>query len=302
MGQHMTLYDEIGANNRTTTILFLVYALFYAVVVYFFLAALGFEADLPVFSATALAVLLLSLLFVFSGAGSGMVLALSGARPVTKEEYPYLVNAVEALSIGAGLPMPKVYVIESDALNAFATGKDPQHSHVVVTKGLLRKMNRLELEGVLAHEVSHIKNYDIRTMLVAAVLAMAIALLADIGLRSLRVRSGSGGRRGGGAILVLAVAGLILAPIASTLIRLALSRNREYAADASGAMLTRYPDGLASALRKIKAEYERNPAELPGASEATRPLYIFDPMKKSLMGLFSTHPDIDDRIARLQKM
>lgn len=298
----MTLYDEIGANNRTTAVLFIVYALFYAAVVYFFLVVVGFEADLPIFFITAFAVLLISLLFVFSGAGSGMVLALSGARPAEKKDYPYLVNAVEALSIGAGIPMPKVHVIESEALNAFATGKDPQHSHVVVTTGLLKKMNRLELEGVLAHELSHIKNYDIRTMLVAAVLAMAIAVIADIGTRSLRVRFGGSGRRGGGAILVLAVAGLILAPIASALIRLAISRNREYAADASGAMLTRYPDGLASALEKIKAEYERNPAEMPGTSEATRPLYIFDPLKKSFLGLFSTHPPVEERIARLRKM
>lgn len=296
----MTLYDEISSNNRTTALLFIVYTIFYAVVVYLFFVALGFEPDMPIFLITSVVILVLSLIFVFSGAGSSMILALSGAKPAKKEEYPYLVNAVEALSIGAGIPVPKIWVIESDALNAFATGIKPEQSHVVVTTGLLKKMNRLELEGVLAHEISHIKNYDIRTMLVGAVLAMAIALLVDIGLRSLR--SSSGNRRGGVLILAIAIIGLILAPVISAIIRFAISRNREYAADASAAMLTRYPEGLASALEKIKNEYEKHPVEMPGANDATRAMYIFDPMKKSLMELFSTHPPIEDRIARLRKM
>jgi heat shock protein HtpX len=298
----MTLYDEISSNNRSTTLLFLLYMIFYAIVVYLFLAILGFEGDLTAFIITAVAIAAFSALFIFSGAGTSMLLALTGARQVTKKEYPYLVNAVEALSIGAGIPMPKTYVIESDTLNAFATGLDSGHSHVVVTTGLLQKMNRIELEGVLAHEISHIRNLDIRTMLVAAVLAMAIALLADIGIRSLRARSSGDRGKGSAGIVIIAVIGLILAPIIATLIRLAISRNREYAADASGAMLTRYPPGLASALDKIRKEYERDPTPTPGANDATRAMFIFDPMRKSLTNMFSTHPPVEDRIKRLKAM
>jgi heat shock protein HtpX len=174
---------------------------------------------------------------------------------------------------------------------------------VAITTGLRGKLNRLELEGVMAHEISHIKNYDIRSMLVAAMFAMAIAFMADIGLRMLRTRGGGDNRRGGSAIvLVLAVVGLILAPIISMLIRLAISRNREYAADASGAMLTRYPEGLANALAKIQKENEKSNVQINGVNDATRHLFISDPAGKSLLSLLSTHPPVGSRIERLRKM
>ena len=294
----MVLYEEIDKNNRMTIILFVIFSLFYGVVVFFFLILLGFYPDLPLFSTATLTILVLSYLFV-SSSGANFVLALSGAKEIQKKDYPYLYNTVEGLSIAADIPTPKIYVIESEALNAFATGLKPEKSYIAVTTGLLKKMNRLELEGVIAHEISHIKNYDIRTMLVAAVLAMAIALLADMGIRIISARS-SRDRISG--LELVALLFLILAPFISFLIRMALSRNREYAADASAAMLTRYPAGLADALQKIKEEYEKKPVELPGVNEATRPLFIFDPMKKSLLSLFSTHPPIEDRIARLRKM
>ena len=298
----MSLYDEIASNNRVTALLFIAHLFFYFIIVYAFFVVIGIEPDVIMSSVLAAILFGIFYYFTFSGAGSRMLLALSGAMPVTKDKYPYLVNAVEALSIGAGIPTPQIHVIESNALNAFATGPDPAHAHVVVTTGLLNKMNRLELEGVLAHEISHIKNYDVRTMLVAAVLGLVIALIANIGLRMLRTRSSGGSRKGKGFILLFAVIGLILAPTISLLIRMAISRNREYAADASAAMLTRYPEGLASALEKIKKAYEENPAEMPGANDATRHLYIFDPMQKSLTALFSTHPPIEDRIKRLRAM
>jgi heat shock protein HtpX len=298
----MTLYAEIGRNNRTTLVLFLIYSLFYGLVFATFLIVVGFQPDLPLFTLTSVFLLLIFYFIIFPRAPQ-MVLSVTGARELKKKEDPYLYNVVEGLAIGAGIPMPKIYVIESEALNAFATGIDPNHSYVAITSALRKKLNRLELEGVLAHEMSHIKNFDIRTMLVASMFAMAIALLANLGLRMMWTRSSSDDRKnGGGAVFAIAIVFLFLAPIISLLMRLAISRNREYAADASGAMLTRYPPGLASALEKIKTEYEKKPVQMKGANDATRHLFIFDPMKRQLMSLLSTHPDIDDRIKRLKAM
>jgi heat shock protein HtpX len=237
-----------------------------------------------------------------------IVLSMSQARPVTHEQEPHLWNVVEGLSIAAGLPMPKLYIIEDTAPNAFATGRDPQHAALAVTRGLLEKLNRVELEGVVAHEMSHIQNYDIRFMTLVAVLVGTIVLLADWVLRSLWW---GGGRRssrrssgGGGASAILLVIGLvflILSPIIAQLMQFALSRRREYLADASGAMLTRYPEGLASALEKIAADTE--PLEV--ANKATAHLYIYNPLRDHrgwLNNLFSTHPPIEDRVARLRAM
>jgi len=298
----MTLYEEIGNNNRVTIAMFLLYALLYGAVVFSLLAVSGVSPSFPLFTVATLVTLLFFYFIVFPNAPQA-ILSMTGARELRKKDDPYLFNIVEALAIGAGIPMPRVYVIESDALNAFATGPDPRHSLVAITTGLRGKLNRLELEGVMAHEISHIKNYDIRSMLVAAMFTMAIALMADIGLRMLRTRGGGDDRRGGSAIvLILAVVGLVLAPIISMLIRLAISRNREYAADASGAMLTRYPEGLANALAKIQTENDKGNSQINGVNDATRHLFIFDPAKKSLLGMFSTHPPMADRISRLKKM
>ena len=297
----MTLYEEIGNNNRVTIVMFLAYALLYGAVVFSLLVVLGISPSFPLFTVATLATLLIFYFIVFPNA-SQAILSMTGARELRKKDDPYLFNIVEALAIGAGIPMPRVYVIESAALNAFARGPDPQHSLVAITTGLRSKLNRLELEGVMAHEISHIKNYDIRSMLVAAMFALAIALIADIGIRSMFY--GRRNEKGGGSaiIMLLAVVGLILAPIISMLIRLAISRNREYAADASGAMLTRYPEGLANALAKIQKENEAGNNQIKGVNDATRHLFIFDPAKKSLLGLLSTHPPIEDRIARLKRM
>ena len=297
----MTLYEEIGNNNRVTVAMFMLYALLYGAVVFSLLAVAGIPPDFPLFTVTTLVTLLVFYFIIFPNA-SKAILSMTGAKELRKKDDPYLFNIVEALAIGAGIPMPKVYVIESDALNAFATGPDPKNSLVAITTGLRSKLNRLELEGVMAHEISHIKNYDIRSMLVAAMFAMAIAFMADIGLRMLRTQ-GSGNRKGGSAIvLVLAVIGIILAPLVSTLIRLAISRNREYAADASGAMLTRYPGGLADALAKIQKENEKSNVRINGVNDATRHLFISDPAGKSLLSLLSTHPPVGSRIERLRKM
>lgn len=238
-------------------------------------------------------------------ASDKIVLAISRARPVTKEEFPYLYNVVEGLAIAAGIPAPRCYVIEDTAPNAFATGRNPKNSVICVTTGLLVKMNRVELEGVISHEMSHIQNYDVLVQTLTVVMVGVIALMSDWILRSfLWGGRRRGGRDKGGAGAILIVVGLVLAvlsPIISQLIRLAISRKREFLADASGAMLTRYPPGLASALRKLDADTE----PLEAANKATAHLYIVNPLKDikgKVNRLFSTHPPIEERIAALEKM
>jgi len=237
-------------------------------------------------------------------AGDKLILAQSQARELGPSEEPQLRNIVEALALGLGIPTPKIYVIEDSAPNAFATGRDPRHASIAVTRGLLDKLDRTELEGVIAHEMSHVVNRDIRVMLLVTVLVGTVALLSDWMLRSFAW--GGGGRRGrdrggGGIILIIAIALAILTPIVATLIQLAVSRQREYLADASGALLTRYPLGLANALRKIAADTEA----LEVANKATASLYIANPLKdapRALDGLFDTHPPIAERIRRLEAM
>lgn len=239
-------------------------------------------------------------------ASDKIVLAISRARPVTKAEYPYLDNVVEGLAIAAGLPKPRCYLIDDTAPNAFASGRNPKNSVIVVTKGLLQKLNRAELEGVIAHEMAHIKNYDVLVQTLAVVMVGVAALLSDWILRTFLWggRRRSRGRRGGDATAIFVVVALVLAvlsPIVAQLLRLALSRKREFLADASGALLTRYPPGLASALRKLDADRE----PLEAANKATAHLYIVNPLKdlKGKMNrLFSTHPPIEERIRALENM
>lgn len=240
-------------------------------------------------------------------ASDKIVLAISRAKPVKKEEYPYLYNVVEGLAIAGGLPKPRCYVIDDTAPNAFASGRNPKNSVIVVTKGLLQKLNRAELEGVIAHEMSHIKNYDVLVQTLAVVMVGVVALLSDWILRTFLW---GGGRRrsrdksSGNAAAIFIVVALVLAilsPIVAQLLRLAISRKREFLADANGALLTRYPPGLASALRKLAADKE----PLEAANKATAHLYIVNPLKDikgRVNKLFSTHPPIEERIAALEKM
>ncbi|MGI8925231.1 MAG: M48 family metallopeptidase [Tepidiformaceae bacterium] len=302
------LYDRIGANKRETWLLMALFVLVIGGMVAGFLYAWGLSpAAMPgVLGVVGIALILYALFSYFSS--TGVVLSISGAHEVTKEEEWEFVRRVENLCIGAGLPMPRTWVLEDSAPNAFATGRDPKTSHVVVTRGLLDKLEPAELEGVLAHELSHIGNYDIRVMTVVTVLVGVIALLSDLALRFTFYGAGSrrGSRdKGGGAaaLLVLAVAliGAILAPIIAQLIRLAVSRRREYLADASGALLSRNPDALARALEKIVADEE----PLEAANKATAHLYIANPLKEHqsfLNNLFSTHPPIEERVRLLRSM
>lgn len=246
-------------------------------------------------------VVAMNISFVTFFYGDKMVLGISRARPVDRRKNPYLANVVEGLAIAAGIPVPKAYIIEDSAPNAFATGKDPKNSSIAVTTGLLDKLNRLELEGVIAHEMSHIKNYDIRYATLVAILVGTVALLSDWMRRSFFYRGRKKDKSGGGIIVIIALILAILAPIIAQLIRLALSRQREYLADANGALLTRYPEGLASALEKISEDIE----PLEAANKATAHLYIINPLlehRGKLNSLFSTHPPVEERIKRLRAM
>jgi heat shock protein HtpX len=237
-------------------------------------------------------------------AGDKLVLAQSRARAVPDGEEKVLRDVVETLALGLGIPTPALYVIEDPAPNAFATGRDPKHASVAVTRGLLETMDRSELEGVIAHELSHVGNRDIRVMLLVTVLVGTVALLSDLLMRSMWWGGRSRDRDRGNAGAILLVVGIVLAiltPIIATLIQLAVSRQREYLADASGAFLTRYPEGLAKALRKIAAD----PHVLGVANKATASLYIANPLKDhpfQFDHLFDTHPPIEERIRRLEAM
>lgn len=234
----------------------------------------------------------------------GVVLRISRARPVDRDTEPYLVNTIEGLSIAAGLPLPDAYVIDDSAPNAFATGRDPEHAAIAVTTGLVEKLDRLELEGVIAHELAHIANRDTLVQTLAAVLAGVVVLLSEWLVRSFWWGGARRGGRGGGAGGLFALAGValsVIGPIFAVIIQMAISRKREYLADANGALLTRYPPGLAGALRKIAADSDR----LSVANKATESLYIYNPLKDyggRMNSLFNTHPPIEERIRRLEAM
>jgi heat shock protein HtpX len=303
-GQHVNIYGAIAANRWRTALLV---AIFVGLV-----GLLGFALGEIWAQGAGLLVLPLALVLASLFAlgsyfqGDRVVLSVSHAREVDETEEPVLHHLVEALATGAGVPTPRLYVIDDPAPNAFSTGRDPQHASIAVTSGLLATMDRTELEGVLAHELSHVRNYDIRVMLIVAVLLGMAALLSDVILRSMWLGSGRRGRsrdRGGGLIilLVIGVVLAVIAPILAQIVRLAISRQREYLADASSALLTRYPPGLAGALRKIEADQH----PLAVANRATAALYITNPLGKApraLDRLFDTHPPIEERIQRLEAM
>src|SRR5262249_38358942 len=239
-------------------------------------------------------------------------LTLSHARPIEHKDDPELFNVVEEMAIAAGIPMPRIYVIADSAPNAFATGRDPQHAAVTITTGLRTKLTRDELQGVIAHEISHIRNYDSRLMLLLTVLVGTVVMLADFFWQILRFSSPGGGRRsrdsskdGGGPLalilIIIAVVLALVAPLLAQLIQLAVSRQREYLADASGVELTRYPQGLANALRKIDAD----PDVMSVANRGTPHLYIANPIKKfeaRAHTAFASHPPIKERIRRLEAL
>ncbi|OGE88020.1 MAG: zinc metalloprotease HtpX [Candidatus Doudnabacteria bacterium RIFCSPLOWO2_02_FULL_49_13] len=291
------VYTEISSNKRKTVLLITFFLVLIIGLGFVFSKNLDMPQLLPL--AVGLSVLMSLTSYFYS---DKIVLAMSKAREVKRADDPELYRTVENLAITAGLPTPKVYLIEDTALNAFATGRNPHHAVLCVTTGLRSQLTKQELEGVMAHELSHIGNYDIRLSTIIVVLVGIITLLSDWMLRI----SFWGGRKRSNdhnqATAVFAIIGLILAilsPLAATLIQLAISRKREYLADASGVLLTRYPQGLAGALRKIAAD--REPLEV--ANKATAHLYIANPFKaQKIASLFNTHPPIEDRIKRLEAM
>jgi heat shock protein HtpX len=307
MSLRATFYEQESANRRESVLL--------VVAVMAVLAALGFAIGYGTSGAVAGGVAVtggalalgtvLSLGSYFGG--DKLVLGSSGAKEVDPQSAPQLMNVVQEMSLAAGVPMPKVYIIDDTAPNAFATGRDPQHASVAITTGLLQKLDREELQGVLGHELSHVRNFDIRFSLLVAVLVGSIALLADFFLRFTFWGGGrrdSNDRSGGGLaaiVFVVAIILAVLAPIFARLVQLAVSRQREYLADASSVELTRNPQGLERALAKIAGDKE----VLEVANRATAHLYFTNPIKKfeeRASSIFSTHPPIVDRINRLRTL
>jgi heat shock protein HtpX len=293
------MFDEIARNKRGSYLVLAGFVLLIAAILYVF----ALYMELGHFMAVPAVLFALLMAWGSYYHSDKIVLSMSGATAVSKEQEPYLWNTVEGLSIAAGLPMPRPYVIEDTAPNAFATGRDPEHAAIAVTRGLLEKLNRLELEGVIAHEMAHVQNYDIRFMMLVTVLVGTVVLLSDWMLRSLWYGRRRRSSRGGGhpILLLIGLVFVILSPLIAKLMQMALSRRREFLADSSGALLTRYPDGLASALEKLGADTE--PLEV--ANKATAHLYIVNPLAEHrgrMNALFRTHPPIEERVARLRGM
>jgi heat shock protein HtpX len=292
------MYNAIAENKRRTVIIMMFFIVVIGGLGWLFSEIYG--GGSPSITIGVLIGALVYALFSYY-AGSKMALAINGAKKIEKRDEPRLYRTVENLAITEGMPMPAVYIMEDPSLNAFATGRDPNHSAVCVTTGLLEAMDDQELEGVLAHEMGHVKNYDIRVNIIAFALTVVIGLLADIMLRL----SWFGGRdddndsSSGQILFFLGIVAAILAPIVATLIQLAISRQREYLADATGVLTTRYPEGLARALEKIGARG----STLRRPNTSTAHLFFANPLKKrAITSLFSTHPPIEDRVRRLREM
>lgn len=299
------MYEQIANNKRKSIFLIL----FFVVLIFALAWAFGQITEFGSYALIPAVVIALIMTWGSYYYSDKIVLAVSRARPVEREEYPYLYNVVEGLAIAAGLPKPRCYVIDDTAPNAFASGRNPEKAVIVVTEGLLKKLNRAELEGVIAHEMSHIKNYDIRLQTLAVVMVGVVVLLSDWIMRSFlwggkgRRRDSKGGGNAGTILILVALVLAILSPLIAQLLKLAVSRKREFLADADGAMLTRYPPGLASALKKLAADKE--PLEV--ANKATAHLYIVNPLKEGKRGggmakLFNTHPPIEERVRALESM
>ena len=291
--------DEQARNNRDSLLLVIVVGIFLFALIYSMAYILDPEA---VYIAVPFGVIFIGMYSWSSYQyGDKVVLSATGAKPAEGPQYIYLNDTVEGLAIAAGIPKPKVYVLPSNELNAFATGKNPENASIAVTKGLLETLDRQELEGVIAHELSHIENRDIQFMTLVAVLVGVAGILSHMILRTWRFGGGRKRDKRGSYEIIIIVVGLILAiiaPILTRLVQLAISRKREFLADASGAELTRYPDGLADALQKIS---QRNNGKM-NVSEAVSHLFIADPNRSALDALYATHPPIEERIQRLREM
>lgn len=286
------VYTEIARNKRKTWLLIAAFSGIVAGLAYVLTMDSGAPAPVALFAG--LGAIIYSLIGYFFGAQ--VSLAAGGARPITKDQDPRLYRIVENISITAGIPCPKVHIIQDPGLNAFATGRDPEHSSVAVTSGLLKALDDKELEGVIAHEIGHIANYDIRIMMMVVMLVGLISIFADI---VIRIGFNGRNRKSHPAVLIIGLIFVVLSPVIANLMQLALSRKRESLADATAVMLTRYPEGLASALEKIKD----SSVQMKTANHGMAPLYISNPFRgKNLKSIFSTHPPIDERIKTVREM
>ncbi len=301
MQKRISFYDEIRRNKIKS--IFLMAIIFILIIILGGAISLAYEPSYFFFIMSIAVIFSISYIIIGYYNSDKIALASVNARPASMEQHRMLFNAVESMSLASGLPMPKVYVMESEQINAFASGRSPEHAVICVTSGLLEKLNKQELEGVIAHEMSHIANFDIRFMTLTAVLVGMIAIIAEIFLRSVWFRSSDNRRNGKTQLLIFAIAIItaILAPLLTQLISFAISRKREFTADATAVKFTRYPVGLKNALMKIRNEsisYD----ERKKYSREIAPLFISDPFKKKIRGLFSTHPPITERIKKLEMM
>ena len=288
------MYSAIRANKRNTVIIMMVFLLLIGG-----LGALaGYLYDNYFIAGIVLFIAIIYALIEYFAA-SRMAISMAGGREIKKQDNPTLWNVVENLAIANGQPMPRVFIIDDPSPNAFATGRNPQHSYVAATTGLLQIMDKRELTGVMAHEMSHVKNYDIRVSMIVFGLVSAVAFISDFFMRMAWFGGDSDDDDNGSAMLIFGLVAAILAPIVAGLVQLAVSRQREYLADSSAALLTRDPEGLAMALRKLQA----NSRPMRRQNTAMAHLYINNPLRSGFFSrIFSTHPPIEDRIARLQKI
>lgn len=299
---HISFHDEIRRNKMKSFFLVLVIFIFFIILG----AVISFAFDPSYFFVVMIISIIFSVGYVLVSYYNSHKIALASvaAKPASRTEHRMLFHAAESMSLASGLPMPKLYVMESEQINAFASGRDPKNAVMCFTTGALKKLNKQELEGVVAHEMSHIANYDMRFMTTVAVLVGLISIIAEIFLRSLWFSNVGGEKKDGRLQLILIVIGIvfaILAPIVANLVSLAISRKREFSADATAVKLTRYPDGLKNALIKIRDESVSG-RDKKHYSKAMAPLFMSDPFKSKISGLFSTHPPINERIKILERM
>jgi len=298
MAERISFHDEIQRNKLKSIVLM-------AFMIVLFIA-IGYIIAILMDPSYFFFIMIISIIFSLSYTlisyynSDKIALASVRAKPASSTQHRQFFAAVENMSLASGLPMPKLYVMNSPQINAFASGRDPKHAIICITDGALAKLDKQELEGVIAHEMSHVANYDIRFMTFTAIVIGMIAIIAELFLRSLWFSSGSDNKKHP-FLIIAGIALSILAPLVANLAALAISRRREFTADATGVKFTRYPKGLASALKKIKHEHLA-PNDKHHFSKATAPLFISDPFKKKFTNLFSTHPNIDERIAKLERM
>jgi len=294
MAERISFYDQIARNKRKSV--------FLMILVFIVFVALGYVISMAFTPGDFFFIMIISIIFSISYLlisyynCDKIAVASAGARPADRNQFRQLYNSVEGLTLASGMPMPKIYIMNNEQINAFASGRGPRHAVVCVTTGALQKLNKQELEGVLAHELSHISNYDIRFMTLVAVMVGMIAIISEFFLRSMWFRGNDRESKGNAIFILIGIVMAILAPIAVQLVQLAISRKREFSADATAVQFTRYPTGLMNALKKIKND---KPMKV---SKAIAPLFMSDPTRKKFQNLFSTHPSIDMRIKILEQM